>query len=343
MKEKQMAIVCFTPQGKQLADKIDGLMNPFWKVEVIHRPVPFRQWMKEHFQSLDALVFIGAMGIVVRDMAPCLKSKLTDPAVVVLDEKGQFVISVLSGHLGGANALTNNLAEMLDAIPVVTTSSDVNKKIAIDVFAQKNHLVISSMKQAKLCAASIVSGDAVSFSCTSEVHGNIPLELSAREEDAKFHILVTPYTKNPLENHLHLLPKAFVLGIGCKKGTSAEKIEERIKEELEKKKIDLRSIKGIASIDLKGEEAGLLEYASKKKIPLHFYSAKQLAVLEGNFTPSEFVSYVTGVENVCERAAYMLAKENGMDELDACRVLPKSAKDGVTVAIMKLDWSVWFE
>ena len=73
MKEKQMAIVCFTPQGKQLADKIDELMNPIWKVEVIYRPVPFRQWMKEHFQRLDALVFIGAMGIVVRDMAPCLK------------------------------------------------------------------------------------------------------------------------------------------------------------------------------------------------------------------------------------------------------------------------------
>jgi cobalt-precorrin 5A hydrolase len=115
MCKKRMAIVCFTPQGKHLAAKIqDNLKIPFldicWNVELIYRPIPFRQWMKEHFTSLDALIFIGAMGIVVRDMAPCLKSKLTDTAVVVLDEKGQFVISVLSGHLGSANALTKELA-----------------------------------------------------------------------------------------------------------------------------------------------------------------------------------------------------------------------------------------
>ena len=112
MTEKRMAIVCFTPQGKLLAEKIhEKLKKTFldirWNAALIYRPVPFKQWMKEHFSSLDALVFIGAMGIVVRDMAPCLKSKLTDPAVVVLDEKGQFVISLLSGHLGGANQLTD--------------------------------------------------------------------------------------------------------------------------------------------------------------------------------------------------------------------------------------------
>ncbi len=343
MKKKQMAIVCFTPQGKQLAEEIHEKMKESWNADIIHRPVPFKQWMREHFHSLDALVFIGAMGIVVRDMAPCLKSKLTDPAVVVLDEKGQFVISVLSGHLGGANALTKELAESLNAIPVVTTSSDVNGKIAIDVFAQKNHLVISSMKQARLCASCIVSGDAVSFSCTKDIQGKIPLELSAEEEDAEFHIVVTPYTQNPSAKDLHLLPKAFVLGIGCKKETPAHLIEARVKEELEKKNIDLRSIKGIASIDIKSGEPGLLWFAAKKKIPLHFYSAEELASLEGNFTASDFVSQITGVENVCERAAFMLAKKNGMNDLEECMVLPKSGKDGVTVSIMKIDWSVRFE
>lgn len=348
MCEKRMAIVCFTPQGKQLAEKIqDNLKELFWdicwNVELVHKPVPFKQWMKEHFSSLDALIFIGAMGIVVRDMAPCLKSKLNDPAVIALDEKGQFVISVLSGHLGGANALTTGLAELLGAIPVVTTSSDVNGKIAIDVFAQKNNLVISSMKQAKLCASKIVSGEPVSFSCDSEVRGKIPPEVSFNRNDAKFHVIVTPYIQNPADDILHLLPKAFVLGIGCKKGTLVEVIEARVKEELQEKNIDIRSIKAIGTIDLKSEEDGLLDFANQKKISLHFYSAKELSALEGAFTSSKFVSQITGVENVCERAAFMLAKSEGAKTLEECMVLPKSGKDGVTVSIMKIDWSVRFE
>lgn len=348
MAEKQMAIICFTPQGKQLAEKIDEkLPEPFlenyWNSEIVYKPKPFHEWLKFNFENLDALLFIGAMGIIVRDMAPFLKSKLTDPAVVVLDEKGQFIISVLSGHLGGANVMTRELAEVLDAIPVVTTSSDVNGKIAIDVFAQKNHLVILSMKQARLCAAKIVAEEPVSFFCESVVKGKIPLELSADRKDAKFHVCVTPYIQNLSEEVLHLVPKAFVLGIGCKRGTSVEVIEERVKEELKKQRIDLHSIKGIASIDLKTEETGLLKFAEKKRIPLHFYSVEKLLALEGIFTASDFVSKVTGVENVCERAALMLARENGMETLEQCMVLPKSGKDGVTIAIMKIDWSVSFE
>lgn len=348
MYEKCLAIVCFTPQGKELAEKIleitkEPFLDSFWNAEIIYRPIPFKEWIKEHFSSLDALIFIGAMGIIVRDMAACLKSKLTDPAVVVLDEKGQFVISVLSGHLGGANAMTNELARLLDAIPVVTTSSDVNGKIAIDVFAKRNNLVISSMKQAKICASKIISGDKVSFSCDTDIQGKIPLELSADRQDAKFHVTVTPHTQFPANDILHLLPKAFVIGVGCKKNTPAEVIEARIKEELEKKKIDLRSIKGLASIDIKSKEQGLLEFAEKKKIPIYFYSTEELSVLKGDFTPSEFVSQITGIENVCERAAFMLAKSEGMKNLEECVVLPKSGKNGVTVSIMKLDWSVCFE
>ncbi len=348
MNEKHMAIVSFTPQGEGLAKKISGnlkepFLDVFWNIELIHKPVSFKQWLQENFSSLDALIFIGAMGIIVRDMAPFLKSKITDPAVVVLDEKGQFIISVLSGHLGGANTLTKGLAELLGATPVITTSSDVNGKLAIDVFAQKNHLIISSMKQAKLCAASIVSGAPVSFSCDSKIEGKMPAEISFEKKDAKFHINVTPYIQNSFDETLHLIPKAFVLGIGCKKGTPAKVIEARVKEELMVKNIDFRSIKAIASIEIKSEEPGLLEFARQKNIPLHFYSAEELAELEGDFTPSKFVSQITGVENVCERSAFMLARSEGAKSLEDCMVLPKTGKDGVTVSIMKIDWSVRFE
>lgn len=347
MNTKKMAIVCFTPRGKVLAERImsvwtSPVLEADWNIEFIYKPVPFRGWMQEHFQELDALVFIGAMGIVVRDMAPCLKSKLTDPAVVVLDEKGQFVISVLSGHIGGGNAMTLELASRLKATPVVTTSSDVNGKIAIDMFAQKNNLYISSMKQAKLCASEIVSGNKTGFFCDGQIVGEVPLELSGGA-DASFQVVVTPSVRAINEKELHLVPKAYVLGLGCKKNTSWQQIDARVREELAKLQIDIRSVKSMASIDIKKEEAGLLTFAHNRKIPITFYTAEELAKLEGSFTPSKFVSSVTGVENVCERAAFMLALENGAKELEFAMVLPKSAKDGVTVAIMKLDWSVRFE
>lgn len=351
MKEKKMAIVCFTPQGQVLAEKIQKIwpedaLDAKWSIEFIYKPVPFKVWMKEHFQELDVLVFIGAMGIVVRDMAPCLKTKLVDPAVVVLDEKGQFVISVLSGHIGGGNAFTLELARILEATPVVTTSSDVNGKIAIDLFAQKNNLVIASMKQAKLCASEIVSGKQVAFLCDGKVHGNPPKELCGSENS--FKVIVSPKKQQSEDGVLHLIPKAHVLGIGCKKGTSQEIIQARVLEELNDLGIDIRSIKAMASIDIKSDEKGIIGFAEKFKIPVSFYSGEELAGLEGDFTPSEFVASVTGVENVCERAAFMLATENCAKDhskptLADCMVLPKSGKDGVTVSIMKTDWSVRFE
>lgn len=351
MKEKKMAIVCFTPQGQVLAEKIQKIwpedaLDAKWSIEFIYKPVPFKVWMKEHFQELDVLVFIGAMGIVVRDMAPCLKTKLVDPAVVVLDEKGQFVISVLSGHIGGGNAFTLELARILEATPVVTTSSDVNGKIAIDLFAQKNNLVIASMKQAKLCASEIVSGKQVAFLCDGKVHGNPPKELCGSENS--FKVIVSPKKQQSEDGVLHLIPKAHVLGIGCKKGTSQEIIQARVLEELNDLGIDIRSIKAMASIDIKSDEEGIIGFAEKFKIPVSFYSGEELAGLEGDFTPSEFVASVTGVENVCERAAFMLATENCAKDhskptLADCMVLPKSGKDGVTVSIMKTDWSVRFE
>ena len=348
MKNKNAAIISWTPQGEKLAKTISDYFaitedENGWEVCLVHRPKPFRVWMKEYFQSLDVLVFIGAMGIIVRDMAPFLKSKLTDPAVVVLDEKGQFVISVLSGHIGGANELTRKLAAYLQAVPVVTTSSDVNKKIAIDMFAKNNDLYMTSMENAKLCAAEIVSGGKVCFECQGKVYGKLPDELSASLEQGSFKVIVSPWLQKTPKTILHLVPKAFVIGIGCKKGTSEEIIAERILEELKRLQIHHKSIKAMASIDLKKNEAGLLEYAKKRGLPLRFYSADELNALTGSFTPSEFVSSITGVDNVCERSAFMLAKEEGVNDFEENMILKKSAKDGVTLAIMKIDWSVSFE
>ena len=334
---KKMTILSFTPGGKDLGEKLSSLLSKDqgddpWEIQNVHRPIPLDVWMKEHFESLDALVFIGAMGIVVRGMAPYLRSKTLDPAVVVLDEKGQFAISVLSGHLGGANALTAEISNRLGAVPVITTASDVNHKIAIDVFAKKNHLVIDSMKQAKQCAAAIVSGEKVSFQCDEKVTGVIPAELVSKPEEAAFHVHVTPKIRQKDVSTLHLIPKSYVMGVGCKAGTPEHVIEQRIREELD-----------ALGIDLKSNETGLLEFSKKQEIPIRFFSAEELLKLPGTFTSSEFVSQVTGVDNVCERSAFGLIYQNETMKPEDFMVLPKSGKDGVTIAIMKKDWSVSFE
>lgn len=348
MIKKKAAIVFFTSGGKNLAERIrNSFFEEFsknsWELSVTDRPIPFGGWMKQNFQTLDLLIFIGAVGIVVRGMAPYLKDKKTDPAVVAMDEKGKFVISVLSGHLGGANFYAERLAEKLHAVPVITTASDVTGKIAIDVFAKENDLFITSMDQAKLCAARIVSGLPVSFHCSGCVTGKVPPELGASLEQADFHVLVSPHRQEEREDLLHLIPKAFVLGIGCKKGTGEEQIARRIEEELQKTGIDLRSIFSVATIDLKKEETGLLDYCQKRNLPLHFYSAQELMEAKGSFSSSSFVRGITGADNVCERAAFLEAGRNGKNASEQCFVTKKSGKDGVTVAIMKIDWSISFE
>ena len=345
---KKMAILSFTAGGKSLGEKLSLLLSKAqeevrWKFENVHRPIPLDTWMKEHFEAVDALVFIGAMGIIVRGMAPYLRGKTLDPAVVVLDENGQFAISVLSGHLGGANALTAEISNLLGAVPVITTASDVNQKIAIDVFAKKNYLVIDSMKQAKQCAAAIVSGEKVSFQCEGNVFGKVPAELASKPEEASFQVHVTPRMRQKDASMLHLIPKAYVLGVGCKAGTPEHVIAQRFREELDALGIDLRSIDCMASIDLKRYETGLLDFSKKQEIPIRFFSAEKLLKLPGNFTSSEFVSQVTGVDNVCERSAFGLIYQNETMKPEDYMVLPKSGKDGVTIAIMKKDWSVSFE
>lgn len=172
----KMGIAAFTQRGRELADRLAHLMQPGWQISFYEKEL--KAWCGQRFQDSDAVIFIGACGIAVRTIAPFLKSKTTDPAVLVIDEAGQFVISLLSGHIGGANEFAAAVAAQIGAVPVITTASDVNGKIAVDVFARKNHLGISSMKAAKDMAAAILRGESVGVYCTGIIEGAIPPELT---------------------------------------------------------------------------------------------------------------------------------------------------------------------
>ena len=290
--------------------------------EFLSIPKPSKEFYGDVFKKMDALIFVSSCGIAVREIAPFVSDKTTDPAVLVLDELGKFVIPLLSGHIGGANELAGMLAERLGAVPVVTTATDVNGKFSVDAWAARNGYCIDSMRAAKAVSAAILEQDIPLYTDLSVVSPYPAGVVPGRE--GSIGIYVGCRTWKPFANTLTLIPPMLHLGIGCRRGTSEAEIEEALTKVLSQYRIDRRAIVCAASIDLKQEEAGLLSFCRHNHWPVRFYSAKVLGALQGAFTPSAFVSQITGVDNVCERAAMMGARQ---------LIVRKTAHNGVTIAL----------
>ena len=293
-----------------------------------------RQWTEESFREADALIFVCASGIAVRAIAPFVKSKTTDPAVLVVDDCGRFVISLLSGHLGGANELAQKVAEKIGAQPVITTATDGAGLFAVDVFAKKNGLTITSMELAKEVSAALLSGEQVGFVSDIPVCGAIPPELT--EGQALIGIAVTD-DKNyrPFEKTLQLIPRRIFVGMGCRRGKEQEALEQCFLTGLESLRLDVRQVAAIASIDVKKDEAGLLGLSQKYHVPFCTYTAQDLNQLTGEFTASGFVASQVGVDCVCERAAVMASGGTLLSR--------KQAENGVTIAVAQSQEGIYFE
>ena len=305
------------------------------------------QWAGEQFQAgKDGVIFIGACGIAVRSIAPYIAGKKTDPAVLVIDECGQFVISLLSGHLGGANELAVRCAGYLHSTPVVTTATDLHSRFAVDVFAKKNGCAIFHMKAAKEASAALLAGEKIGFYSEFPWEGDLPdgLVLCGKDgipsttgtgqrnasagEVPEIGIAVTLHRSClPFTNTVHVVPPVAVLGMGCRKGKDAASIQSAAIECLQEADLYKEALHSIASIDLKKDEPGLAAFCKAHGWPITFYSADQLRAVPGRFTPSAFVAGVTGVDNVCERSA-MAGSQNGKI------LISKMAKNGVTAAFV---------
>ena len=179
----KVALICFSLTGQQTGERLcRGLEAAGMTAELDKKSkylldsiqISTSAWAGEKFSDSDALIFIGATGIAVRSIAPYVASKKSDPAVLVVDECGKFVISLLSGHLGGANELALKTAEILEAIPVVTTATDLHHRFAVDVFAKKNNCNIFNMKAAKEVSAALLAGKKVGFYSEFPVEGELP-------------------------------------------------------------------------------------------------------------------------------------------------------------------------
>lgn len=278
------------------------------------------------FDRFDALVFVCACGIAVRAVAPHLRSKTTDPAVVVIDDCGRFVIPVLSGHIGGANALAERLAELIGAQAVITTATDTGGHFSPDSFAAANGLIITDMDAAKAVAAAVLDGEKTGFVSDYE-YVNMPCDVSAGT-DCRTGLYVGSGDIKPFSVTLRLVPRNVVLGIGCRRGTDCGAIESAVVNALKAVDIAAERVYAVATIDLKADEAGLLALCEKHGWELRTYTAEELRDVGGDFTPSDFVRSVTGVDNVCERSAVLCSGGK--------LVLRKTAADGVTVAAAEM-------
>ncbi len=290
------AIISLTAEGARVAAKISAKVGgqTFAKGKNFDN---LAELVAEIFGRFDGLIFICAAGIAVRMIAPHIVSKLSDPAVLVVDERGQNVISLLSGHVGRANELTLEIAKALEAHPIITTATDVAGKFSVDAIASRLGLVPEPKEAIKAINSAILRGEDV-FVTAGDVR-------------------------------LNLIPQNLIAGIGCRRGTSSLKIFEALQRACAMIHQPIERVKLLASIDAKREESGLVSLAEVMGLEIKFFPAEQLQqkIDEYKLAESKFVMRSVGVSNVCEAAALCCVE-------GARFALPKTVFKGVTVALL---------
>lgn len=346
----KLAVIAFTRSGCGYAMKIQkaveaegnqceicgkGREAGAWGIPAAEESL--KDWTGRQSASQDALIFIGAAGIAVRAIAPFVADKASDPAVLCMDEQGRFVISLLSGHLGGANELAEKIACICGAVPVITTATDAGGRFSVDSFARREHLYLDNLKLAKRISAEVLENRTIGFYSDFPWSGELPLELALETQTELGISISLDENLAPFPETLHLVPRITVLGIGCRRGTSKEEIEALVKKVMDRNRLSMHSIGKVASIDLKEQEQGLLDFCEAWDADFVTYSREELeevACVDG-FSESAFVKEVTGVGNVCERSALKAAGQTRLFQ-------KKTAEQGVTVAAALVEYQVQF-
>jgi cobalt-precorrin 5A hydrolase len=347
----KLAIVAITSGGAQLARQL-GAKLPEARVflpEKFHSgddcdyfDKPLAVWLPGLFRQTEQLICIMATGIVVRILGRELQGKDQDPAVVVMDEAGQFAISLLSGHLGGANDLARRLTAVCGATPVITTATDVNQLPAWDQVARDCGLMVEPVSHLKTLNSLLLEGGKIGLvdqrrriaDRFSDVKGVSLFDnfAAAMRSSADGLVFVThrflPHLQNQPEM-LALRPRDLVVGIGCNRDTSAEEIELAVRNKLKQSFLAFASIACIASIDAKQDEPGLIEFANKSNLPLKFYSAEELNRVEIPSPVSLHAQKAVGAKGVCEPAALLAS---GMGEM----LIRKQKVGNLTIAVAEI-------
>ena len=332
----RIAIISVSKKGHDLSillkDKLDSDST------IIRADLYFKDVKKQFsilFYEYDAIIAIMASGILIRSIAPLIESKISDPAVLNIDDNGNFVISTLSGHLGGANKLTEKIASLINATPVITTSTDVNNKLGIDVMANDLYLSIDNPKEILFFNKAILENEEISLVINpnkdfkylfeylndNNFKINVSISYSSKINEDEIHVL--------LDDHkLILKEKRIVVGIGCKRGKGCSDIFNGLKASIKDLNIDLSRINYLASAEIKKDEMGILELSDKLDIPINFVDLEKLKLFESrDIQKSEFVKSKFGIYGVCEPSALITAG------FDSKLIYKKTSYDGVTIAV----------
>jgi cobalt-precorrin 5A hydrolase len=351
-KQKKCAVWAITPNGvdlsKTIAQKLSDV-DVFFSDKLSAKRIQANTFgaladtLSEQFHQYDGHVFIMATGIVVRMIAPLIQSKVEDPAVVVVDDRGHHAISLLSGHLGGANALATEIAELIQARPVITTATDVNQIVAIDVLAKEKHLNIENPQAIKTVNMALLRGEPIGlhdpFGLMQDSIDAIPwsdeifaqqsgLSEKRRGEDSISRVFIDDVTIDLPPEVLVLRPPTLIAGMGCNRNTPVEEMKHLLETVLAQFHLSRVSLYGLASINLKADEPGLLALAEVLDLPLHFYTKEELNQVKDIKNPSSMVEKHIGVKSVCEAAAIMATQSGTL-------VAPKQTSRNVTVAIAR--------
>ncbi|NTW73214.1 MAG: cobalt-precorrin 5A hydrolase, partial [Eubacteriaceae bacterium] len=294
----------------------------------------FKTTVEMLFATRRTLLFIMATGIVIRTIKDLIGSKDKDPAILVMDEKGFHIISLLSGHLGRANEKTNEIAGLIGADPVITTASDVSGSMAVDTFAMDHGLTINDLTAAKDITAMIINGEKVAMinNSSMEFDGsrlpeNVFLVNGEVSQDCQGVIAVSIKMELDLEKRYVILhPKTVIAGMGCRRNTTFEELKNALRDTFSRNNISIDSLKGIATVDLKEDEKGLMECASYFKVPLMIIPRNEILKVEDKFTGSDFVRKSIGVGSVAEPCGY-LASDKGR-----C-IEEKHRYEGITISV----------
>ena len=332
----KIAIISVSDKGKDLAsnlkEKLDNDSTVI-KADLYHKNV--KEYFPILFYEYDAIIAIMASGILIRSIAPLIESKVTDPAILNVDDNGNFVISMLSGHLGGANKLTKKIADLMDATPVITTSTDVNKKLGIDVLAQDLYLSIDNPKEILFFNKAILDEKKLTFTINPDKNfdylldylNNVTLEMDVlyiySNDVAEDEIHVT------FDNHkIVLKERKIVVGIGCRRGKEYEKILDGFSKSINELNIHKSRVNMLASAEIKKDEAGILELSEKLDIPVNFVEMDKLGLFESSdVAKSEFVYSKFGIYGVCEPSALITAG------FDSKLIYKKTSYGGVTISV----------
>lgn len=324
----KIAYFSITKQGKLLAERLNEQLpgTLFGKEDL-------KENLKKAFLEYDGLVCIMAAGIVVRILAPLFVHKQKDPAVVIMDSRGEYAVSLLSGHLGGGNELARRAAEISGGQAVITTATDVEGTFAFDLFAKKNKLKIENIDQLKHISSALLEGNAVQLLDTCHSY-ELP-ECAVREyaEDCPDPVVVIGdrLIRLSQKHCLYLRPRSLWIGIGCKEGVPGDKIVSAVENTLRKYELSELSICGISTIPKKKSEPGIIETALHFDVELRAISTERINQLDFEqlkIKQSSFVEHTVGSPSVSTASAYLAS---GCGEI----LVDKEIFSGITVSVVR--------